>query len=193
MITFGWTAGAKSAKVFLLIFPDQDGWSWKTQLSFLKKKAEMGDTGAFVALFRFHGPFLLNEGHLFVLFQPARQCQALAGGDILPHQPLDALSLLLPNNLRDVLQIISFSFFYWTPVPSAGATPIPSPGATGQAGQAGFRWRIIRQGLYFFWWMRPHYIEYSSQVDKPVSIHVQEGTLPLSHYSALNLLHQPVK
>ena len=30
-------------------------------------------------------PFLSNEGHLFVLFQPARQCQALAGGDISPH------------------------------------------------------------------------------------------------------------
>ena len=29
----------------------------------------MGDAGAFVALFRFHGTFLSNEGHFFVLFQ----------------------------------------------------------------------------------------------------------------------------
>jgi len=63
--------------------------------------------GAFVALFRFHGPFLLNEGHLFVLFQPARQCQALAGGDILPPQPLNALfdwrGEIIPYSWRQVL------------------------------------------------------------------------------------------
>jgi hypothetical protein len=28
--------------------------------------AVMGDAGAFVALFRFHDPFLSNEGYLFV-------------------------------------------------------------------------------------------------------------------------------
>ena len=56
-----------------------------------------GDAGAFVALFRFHGPFLLSEGHLFVLFQPARQCQALAGGDISPHQPLNDQLLQQPQ------------------------------------------------------------------------------------------------
>jgi hypothetical protein len=61
------------------------------------KGEAMGDAGAFVALFRFHSPFLSNEEHLLVLFQPARQCQALAGGDISPHQPLNVLSLLLPN------------------------------------------------------------------------------------------------
>ena len=50
---------------------------------------EMGDAGAFVALFRYHGPFLSNEGHLFVLFQ-----------DILPHQRLNALSLLFYSQIR---------------------------------------------------------------------------------------------
>ena len=37
----------------------------------------MGDAGAFVALFKFHGPFLSNEEHLLVLFQ-----------NTSPHQPL---------------------------------------------------------------------------------------------------------
>jgi hypothetical protein len=43
------------------------------------KGEAMGDAGAFVALFRFHSPFLSNEEHLLVLFQPARQCQHAMG------------------------------------------------------------------------------------------------------------------
>ena len=73
----------------------------------------LGDAGAFVALFRFHGPFLSNEGHLFVVLP--KNASSHKNQQILSFQ--QKMQIVTNSFVRQDLQDYQDIFLFCFPFP----------------------------------------------------------------------------